>query len=60
MQNQFSGDLCKRLVFSIPHLSKFQAPSKRVLRKNLFKGNKVGVGRENGGGWKGATHPRIG
>lgn len=34
--------------------------SKLVLLSNMLKENKSGVGRERGGGWKGATNPRIG
>lgn len=31
-----------------------------VLLRNLLKENKPGVGGESGGGYKGATNPRIG
>lgn len=62
-QSEFCCDLLKWLEMPLSfssELIKVPGYSTFVLLRNVLKENKPGVGGESGGGYKGATNPRIG
>lgn len=63
MQSEFCCDLLKWLEIPLSFSSEFikvTGYSTFVLLRNVLKENEPGAGGESGGGYKGATDPRIG